>query len=365
MFTKKVIINENQKGLWFKNGKLKKVLGAGKYRVGKNSKIELVSLDDLLVSQNTNLKTLLAFEDVKNNVDVIQVKEGNAVLHYKNGIFENFLTEGEYAFWNVLGENTFMTVDLNDPKTDNVPVNVFSKIHPSYFEKIQVHFYEKAVLYINNKVDSILEPGTYYFWKYNSKIEAKHADMRTLGFNISSQDLLTQDKVSVRISYIGNYRITDIVRFFSSVDDFEYYVHSCAQLALREYVSDKKLDEILESKDEMSRFVFEKMKENLKDISIEMISGAVRDIILPGEIRDIMNTVLVAEKKAQANVIARREEVASTRSLLNTAKLMDENKTLYKLKELEYIERIFENVGNINIGNNTDIISQLTAILQK
>ena len=65
----------------------------------------------------------------------------------------------------------------------------------------------------------------------------------------------------------------------------------------------------------------------------------MKDIILPGEIRDIMNTVLVAEKRAQANVVTRREEVASTRSLLNTARLMEENPTLYKLKELEYIEK--------------------------
>lgn len=90
----------------------------------------------------------------------------------------------------------------------------------------------------------------------------------------------------------------------------------------------------------------------------------VKDIILPGEIRDIMNTVLVAEKRAQANVITRREEVASTRSLLNTAKLMDENKTLYKLKELEYIERICENVGSINVSGNGDLLSQLTAVLR-
>ena len=93
--------------------------------------------------------------------------------------------------------------------------------------------------------------------------------------------------------------------------------------------------------------------------------GAVRDIILPGEIRDIMNTVLIAEKKAQANVIARREEVASTRSLLNTAKLMEENKTLYKLKELEYLERIFENVSTITVNGSGDILSQLASVLGK
>ncbi len=97
---------------------------------------------------------------------------------------------------------------------------------------------------------------------------------------------------------------------------------------------------------------------------VEIVEAGVKDIILPGEIREIMNTVLIAEKKAQANVISRREEVASTRSLLNTAKLMDENKTLYKLKELEYVERICENVGNITLNGSGDILAQLTSILR-
>ena len=78
-----------------------------------------------------------------------------------------------------------------------------------------------------------------------------------------------------------------------------------------------------------------------------------------------MNTVLIAEKQAQANVISRREEVASTRSLLNTAKLMDENATLYKLKELEYAERIFQHVDNVSLNGNGDLISQLSALLTK
>ena len=90
----------------------------------------------------------------------------------------------------------------------------------------------------------------------------------------------------------------------------------------------------------------------------------MKDIILPGEIRDIMNTVLIAEKRAQANVITRREEVASTRSLLNTARLMEENQTLFKLKELEYLEKICDNVGNITVNGGSDLLSQLTYILK-
>ena len=122
-------------------------------------------------------------------------------------------------------------------------------------------------------------------------------------------------------------------------------------------------NKLVENKEEMSRFVFEKLKAKETELFVEITDAGVKDIILPGEIREIMNTVLVAEKRAQANVITRREEVASTRSLLNTAKLMEENQTLYKLKELEYVERICENVGHISLNGNGNILTQLTAIL--
>lgn len=125
-----------------------------------------------------------------------------------------------------------------------------------------------------------------------------------------------------------------------------------------------RIDEILGNKDQISAYVLGKLKEKERQLYVEITDAGVKDIILPGEIRDIMNTVLVAEKRAQANVITRREEVASTRSLLNTAKLMEENKTLYKLKELEYLERICERVGNINVGSNTDLISQLLTVVR-
>lgn len=106
-------------------------------------------------------------------------------------------------------------------------------------------------------------------------------------------------------------------------------------LCLREYIGKYRLDEILESREQIADYAFQKLKEKEENFYVRFYDAGVKDIILPGEIRDIMNTVLIAEKKAQANVIARREEVASTRSLLNTAKLMDENQTLFKLKELE------------------------------
>ena len=83
---------------------------------------------------------------------------------------------------------------------------------------------------------------------------------------------------------------------------------------------------------------------------------------MPGEVKEIMNQVLVAQKKAEANVIMRREETASTRSLLNTAKLMEENSMLFKLKEMEYVEKIADKINSISSSGGNQIIDQLKDI---
>ena len=361
---KTVIINENQKGFLFKNGKYIKLLGAGKYYLFGGREIEISNLEQPIVCSKCALETLLADKAVADCVAVVEVGDEELALHYVNGKFSSVLRRGKYAFWSVTDQHEFKIVDISTPAVDkSVPEYIFSKIPQLYYTKIEVAEYQKARLYFNKKLERILDTGTYYFWKTSTNVDVSYVDTRLTQMNITGQELLTADKVSLRVSFVCNYRVTDFVKILTEIDDFEEQMHVSAQLALREYVGKYKLDEILENKDQMSEFVFGKLKSKEKELFVEITDAGVKDIILPGEIREIMNTVLVAEKRAQANVITRREEVASTRSLLNTAKLMDENKTLYKLKELEYVERICENVGSINLGGNENILTQLAGII--
>jgi hypothetical protein len=92
----------------------------------------------------------------------------------------------------------------------------------------------------------------------------------------------------------------------------------------------------------------------------------VKDVILPGEIRDLVNKVVEAERTAKANLIRRQEETAATRSLLNTAKLMEENPLLLRLKELESIERLVEKVGRIDLhaGDGAGLDALLTRLVR-
>jgi len=73
---------------------------------------------------------------------------------------------------------------------------------------------------------------------------------------------------------------------------------------------------------------------------------------------------VTAEKQAQANLIRRREETAATRSLLNTAKLMEDNPILIRLKELEALEKIAGKVEKISVYSGLEGLLERTIKLQ-
>ncbi len=133
-------------------------------------------------------------------------------------------------------------------------------------------------------------------------------------------------------------------------------------MAIRESLSALSLDELLTKKSELGREIMSKLNTNCELIGIELSEAGLKDIILPGDMREIMNQVLLAEKRAQANIITRREETASTRSLLNTARLMEENEMLWKLKEMEFLERVTDRVSNLSVSGNGNILNQLREI---
>lgn len=363
---KKIIITEKQRGLLFQNGKYKKLLAPGRYRQFGGREIIPAELTEPLPCQSCPLTTLLADRQIAEKTVFIEVPDEKLALHFVNGQFRSLLFPGQYAFWTLIEQHSFQMADLSTPVVEeSIPRYIFPKISPAYYLRLEVAEYQKGLLFLDQKLTSVLAPGSYYFWKTPVKVELRLADTRLTQFAVTGQEVLSADKVTLRINFVCHYRLTDPEKALTEIDDYKEELHVAAQLALREYAGRYKLDEILENKEQLSRFVFERLKAKEKELFLEIADAGIKDIILPGEIREIMNTVLVAEKRAQANVITRREEVASTRSLLNTARLMEENQTLYKLKELEYVERICENVGNITLNGNGGLLTQLTELLNR
>lgn len=363
----KVIINSNQKGLLFKNGILQDFLGAGKYRASGSKSIEILPLDEEICSKNATVSQILTKVVNRYNADdltsEVTVKNGEVALHYIDGVFANALTAGRHAFWNEAGKHEFKVYSTANPKIADIPAPIAAQLGGGLVTDINVPAECKAVVYYDGKAAEYLDAGRYFYWNGAVKITSAIYSMRVQPLDISGQEILTKDRVGVRVNFAANWKITDYQKIAETYPNISQTLYTAAQLALRDFLGGKTMDELLADRENIGNEILGELKKRTADMYIEIISAGIKDVILPGEISAIMNSVLAAEKRAQANVITRREEVASTRSLLNTAKLMDENATLRRLKELEYIEKICENVGEITVDARSSILTQLASIV--
>lgn len=114
------------------------------------------------------------------------------------------------------------------------------------------------------------------------------------------------------------------------------------------------LDELLENKAVIDEVVTAHMAAKLEPYGMQLESVGVKDIVLPGEMKTILTQVVQAQKQAEANVIRRREETAATRSLLNTAKVMEDNPVALRMKELETLERVADRIDKISVFGGLD-----------
>jgi len=360
----KIIINENERGFLLKNGTYRKMLAPGKHRINSsfNETYVRVNVNRPVEIANVDIAVLLRDVAFSNSVARFDVPDGCIAIHMEDKRIVGALQPGTHCFWNIYREHTFMLINISKAEVTGITPEQLMAIPRNLYSKIEVSEGETGLLFIDGKFERALESGSYCFWNNMQRITCQKMDLRAQHLDIAGQEILTADKVSLRINFVCTYRITDAVRIVSEIKDYKTQIYTLTQLALREYIGKFRFDELLEQKDSIATFVLKHLQSKQDAMFVEFSEAGLKDIILPGEIREIMNTVLVAEKNAQANVIARREEVASTRSLLNTAKLMEENSTLYKLKELEYLEKICDKVGNISVGGG-NLLSELREIL--
>lgn len=362
----RIKIEAYQVGLVFENRKLVNVLEEGLHWIFGNKNVMIYNTNESFQAP-FELNILLQNEVLSSMLEIIEVADNEIVLQFVNGNFKGVLQAGRYAFWKGIIKNEFAKVDVSKIEiTENIPVNLLEHNQLKYFvRKYIVSSNDKALLFVNGTFVKELKAGTHYFWNNAITIEVKTVDVRQQQVEISGQELLTKDKAGLRINFFVRYQVVDIMKALVDNKDFDKQLYVAMQLALRAFVGGLTLDELLAKKDSIAEAILAEVTAKINELGLTISDAGIRDVILPGDMKEIMNQVLVAEKKAQANSIMRREETAATRSLLNTAKLMEENEMLWKLKEMEYVEKIADKIGEITISGGGNVIGQLKEIFVK
>ena len=341
---KTVKIRNYEIGLLFRDGEFKGLLGAGRHwffdPLGK-VRVSIVSQrEPWLVHEK--LDVIIKSGALKDRAIVLDLKDYQRALVWVDGRFSHVLAPGLYAYWTGFREVSVEIVDARNLRFEHKDFQVISRSASAdrVLDVLAVEQGYAGVLYVDGKYVETLPPGRHAFWKNVAKVTLVPVDLREAMHDVAGQEIMTADKVTLRLNAVVTYKVSDPLKVVSITDDARQALYREAQLALRAVIGARELDSFLTAKDGVAKELEEILRPRAAALGLELIAVGVRDVILPGEMKTLLNRVTEAKKAAEANLIVRREETAAMRSQANTAKLLEDNPTLMRLRELEILEKV-------------------------
>jgi len=348
---RKFLVKKEERALLFRKGDFVAVLHAGEHRFFDPFK--WLAIETFALAKTTFEHRLADYlrhaeaELVEREFHDIQLGATEVGLRYENGVLVEVLAPNtRRLYWKGFVDVRVAHVDIAEQFT--LPYSLTLQLGTATGRAkvagveqvlaVQVPQFHEALLFVDGKAHGLLQPGPHAFWKFNRDLRTELVDLRLLALEIAGQEILTKDKVALRINLGAGVRFLDVLAAFAQQAKPLDHIYRELQFGLRAAVGTRTLDELLEDKGSIDRTVAEHIGPRARAAGLEVASVGVKDIILPGEMKAILARVVEAEKAAQANVIRRREETAATRSLLNTAKVMEDNPVALRLKELETLE---------------------------
>ncbi|MBK8268299.1 MAG: slipin family protein [Planctomycetes bacterium] len=365
-----VRIRQHERGLHFRHGNFARLLMPGTYwfpsRLISARRDEVQIVNTLGVRFEHQLLDLIVQHDsIRDQLMLIELGDQERAIVWRNDKLFALLGPGRHAFWRAPADLKVETHDigefkLNHPRIEAICALAGTSLH---LTGVEVAAHETAMIFRDGKLIETVGEGSHVYWKGAGKVTWKSVDRRELVADVAGQEIMTRDKVTLRVNLVVTYRVIDPVAAVMNVDNYSQTLYREAQLALRAAVGVRPLDELLRDKESIGGEVREALAKRASEFGVNVVSVGLRDIILPGDMKTILNQVIAAEKQAEANLIRRREETAAARSQANTAKLLAENPTLARLRELELLQEILSGAKATFVFGQGDLSNQVRSLI--
>jgi regulator of protease activity HflC (stomatin/prohibitin superfamily) len=350
-----VTVKDGERALLTRDGTLERVLGPGRHRLF-DPRAALMTETCKVVRSEFPAERYAVIEAARPDLaaelfEVVDTKANEIAIVSLDGRPVLVMTPWQTrVYWKVASKVDVERIDVtSEPRVTARHLAMIDRTRLTIVTEAVVENHEAGLLYVEGRLVERLAPGRHAFWNVGRKIEVKRLDLRPQAVEITAQEMLTKDRIALRVTLTAFRRIDDPERVVGLVPDVDAWLYRLVQFAIREAVAGRTLDEVLSAKADLDAELRDYVRARVADTGVEVTELGVKDVILPGEIRELVNKVVEAERVAKANLIRRQEETAATRSLLNTARLMEENPLLLRLKELESLERLVEKVGKIDL----------------
>ena len=357
----RVTVHENERALLLIEGKLDSVLGPGRhivparrdYAVERHNLARPEFVSDFARALLRDYPALAA-----EHLTVVQAGENEVAVAFRDGTLHTISMSPQQRaiLWTAAGPWEIKCFPLTE--TLAVPETLRAALETGVgrdaIVKASIEAGHVGLLTVGGVFKEVLPPGQHLFWKTGRPVAARVIDMRERIYDVTGQEVLTADSVTIRVNVSAEMRVVDPVKATMESKDYIEALHLALQLAFRKTVGQRTLDQLLKERVTVDAEAAETVRAAMSEIGVEIGEITLKDIVLPGEMRSILNRVVEAEKVAEANVIKRREETSATRALLNTAKVMEENPVMLRLKELEVLTELACTVESLTVHNGTE-----------
>ncbi|HEY7549040.1 MAG TPA: slipin family protein [Hyphomicrobiaceae bacterium] len=368
-FMFKVVVKEDERAFLTRDGRFERMLGPGRFTAfdpARHLAAEVVKVVRAEIPAERALLIARTHPDIAaEHFEIVQAGPNEVAIVSLDGEPKHqVLPNTTRAFWKTVTRVEVERIDAgSEVRVAKRHLDKLDLARTPLIVHGVVEAHEAGLVFVDGQLTERLAAGRHAFWAVGRTVKIAKFDTRPTPLEVTAQEILTKDRVGIRVTLTAFTRVVDPEKAALAAGDVSNTVYRLVQFAIREAVATRTLDEILAARDTIDREVRAFVAERAKDLGVEIGEIGVKDVILPGDVRELLNKVVEAERTAKANLIRRQEETAATRSLLNTARLMEDNPLLLRLKELEALEKLVEKVGRIDLHAGT-AAGGLDALLQ-
>jgi regulator of protease activity HflC (stomatin/prohibitin superfamily) len=355
----KIVITQHERGFLLINGEPTRYLAPGRHGVFtlfRDVFVERVSTAKLPVDLDEARLKLVPAEDLK----LLDVAVTQRAVVYRRGEPVLWLKAGAHQIWTVdrtLDRETGKAVpqvrveliDVGGLETKPLSDELKALAPASDYVETVAPAGTVALRYVDGQLDAELGPGRHAAWTVVRKVHFAVIDLKERILNVTGQEVMTKDRVSLRLNVSAAFKVIDAKRLATVARAPDEVLYLALQLSAREAVGTRTLDELLAARESLATELKQAVTARAEAVGMSLIELGLKDIVLPGDMKELLNKVIQAQKEAEANVILRREETAATRSLAQTAKVLAENPLLVRLKELEAYKDLAQKVGQVHL----------------
>ena len=341
---RRIKVREHERGLVFRENSFEGVLRPGVHWLWDpllRLRIDRLSVRDVWI-QHPELDLIARSRELRLEARVVDLKDHERAIVRVDGRIEAVLKPGLYGLWTVFHAVEVEIVDARGALFEHADLAAILALRGAsvLLETVAVEAGEVGLFLRNGRHEATLAPGVYGLWKGVARAKVVTVELREQVMDVAGQEIMTADKVTLRLNAVVTYKVADPLVAVTTVEDYGQALYREAQLVLRAGIGARELDALLGEKDAVARELDDALRERVAAIGLEVVSLGIRDIVLPGEMKELMNKVTEARKAAEAALITRREETAAMRSQANTAKILETNPVLMRLRELEVLEKV-------------------------